>query len=198
MSAKRRRLGWELPIKSSDGRYLGGVSRRRRRLLSGGTISLTDGTQIDLLRSLIGERRLEHTETGVVQDRKRRACCRFSTRRRGPGAERRTAEALLVYGCHPPNSLMAYIREARFRHGDKMRNSPDRMRGTSGVSWSGDQRCGAAPVYWRTKRIERPQRHGLIHVRNSTRPDPGRLAVQPHALQRSVRARRCRVTSSER
>jgi hypothetical protein len=59
---KRRRLGWELLIESAGGRHVGWYSGRR--LLSGGTISLTDGTQIDLRRSITGEWTLEDRQTG--------------------------------------------------------------------------------------------------------------------------------------
>jgi hypothetical protein len=59
---KRRRLGWELVIESADGRHVGWYSGRR--LLSGGTISLIDGTQVDLRHSVTGGWRLQETETG--------------------------------------------------------------------------------------------------------------------------------------
>ena len=56
---KRRRLGWELLIESADGRHVGWYSGRR--WLPGGTISLTDGTQVDLRRLLNGRWRLQTT-----------------------------------------------------------------------------------------------------------------------------------------
>jgi hypothetical protein len=59
---KRQRLGWELAIESAEGRHAGWYSGRR--CLSGGTISLTDGTQVDLRRSITAAWRLEETDTG--------------------------------------------------------------------------------------------------------------------------------------
>ena len=57
---KRRRLGWELLIESADGRHVGWYSGRR--WLPGGTISLTDGTQVDLRRLLNGGWKLQTTD----------------------------------------------------------------------------------------------------------------------------------------
>jgi len=57
---KRRRLGWELLIESADGRHVGWYSGRRG--LPGGTISLTDGTQVDLRRLLSGGWKLQTTD----------------------------------------------------------------------------------------------------------------------------------------
>jgi len=57
---KRRRLGWELIIESADGRHVGRYSGRR--WLPGGTISLTDATQVDLRRSLNGGWKLQTTD----------------------------------------------------------------------------------------------------------------------------------------
>src|SRR5450755_2112857 len=57
---KRRRLGWELLIESADGQHVGWYSGRR--WLPGGTISLTDGTQVDLRRSLNGGWKLQTTD----------------------------------------------------------------------------------------------------------------------------------------
>lgn len=56
---KRRRLGWELIIESADGRHVGWYSGRR--WLPGGTIYLTDGTQVDLRRLLNGRWKLQTT-----------------------------------------------------------------------------------------------------------------------------------------
>ena len=47
---KRRRFGWELLIESGEGQRCGWYSGRK--WLSGGTLSLTDGAQFDLRRSL--------------------------------------------------------------------------------------------------------------------------------------------------
>ena len=58
---KRLRLGWELVIESSDGRHVGWYSGRR--WLPGGTISLTDGAQVEIRRSLSGRWRLQTVET---------------------------------------------------------------------------------------------------------------------------------------
>ena len=58
---KRRRLGWELVIESNNGEHVGGYSGRR--WLPGGTIFLTDGTQVDLRRSLIRRWKLQSTDT---------------------------------------------------------------------------------------------------------------------------------------
>ena len=58
---KRRRLGWELVIESNDGERVGEYSGRR--WLPGGTISLTDGTEVDLRRSLNRRWKLQPTDT---------------------------------------------------------------------------------------------------------------------------------------
>jgi Protein of unknown function (DUF2510) len=58
---KRNRLGWELVIESPDGRHVGWYSGRR--WLPGGTISLTDGTQVELRRSISGRWRLQTVQT---------------------------------------------------------------------------------------------------------------------------------------
>jgi hypothetical protein len=59
---KARRLGWELLIESVDGQQVGSFSGRR--WLPGGTISLTDGTQVDLRRSPRGRWNLKATDSG--------------------------------------------------------------------------------------------------------------------------------------
>lgn len=63
---KRHGLGWELVIESSDGRDVGRYSRRH--WLPGGTIALTNGTQVDLRRSLSRRWKLRasHTKEQLV------------------------------------------------------------------------------------------------------------------------------------
>jgi Protein of unknown function (DUF2510) len=71
---KRRPLGWELIIESTEGRHVGWYSGRR--WLPGGTIYLTDDTQVALRRSLKGGWELRTTNT-----RQRFAHIRASHRR---------------------------------------------------------------------------------------------------------------------
>lgn len=59
---KRRRLGWDLFIGSRDGEPLGWYSGRK--WLPGGTISLVDGTQFELRRSLNRRWRLSASDGG--------------------------------------------------------------------------------------------------------------------------------------
>jgi len=58
---KRRSLGWELIIESSDGQHVGWYSGRK--WLPGGTISLTDGTRGDLRRSFGRRWKLQKTDS---------------------------------------------------------------------------------------------------------------------------------------
>ena len=57
---KQRRLGWEFVIESSHGEPAGRYSGRR--WLPGGTISLADGSAVDLRRSPAGRWRLQSVE----------------------------------------------------------------------------------------------------------------------------------------
>ena len=58
---KRVRRGWELVIESSDGRHVGSYSGRRRR--PGGTVPLTNGTQLAVRPRLPGAWKLEPIDT---------------------------------------------------------------------------------------------------------------------------------------
>ncbi len=58
---KRLQRGWELVIESADGRQVGWYSGHG--WLPGGTISLINGTQVDLRRSLTGGWKLQTTDT---------------------------------------------------------------------------------------------------------------------------------------
>ncbi len=57
---KRQPLGWELIIESADGGHIGWYSGRH--WLPGGTISLVDGAQVEMRRSLKGRWKLQTTD----------------------------------------------------------------------------------------------------------------------------------------
>ena len=59
---KRRSVGWELVIESLDRQHVGWYSGRS--WLPGGTISSTDGTQVDLRRAVGSGWKLEAVDTG--------------------------------------------------------------------------------------------------------------------------------------
>ena len=58
---KRRSLGWELIVESSDGQHVGWYSGRK--WLPGGTVSLTDGTRADLRRSFVRRWKLRESDS---------------------------------------------------------------------------------------------------------------------------------------
>lgn len=68
---KRLKYGWELVIESSDGRHVGWYAGRH--WLPGGTISSTDGTQVELRLSISGRWRLQTVENREVIVHFRRA-----------------------------------------------------------------------------------------------------------------------------
>ena len=57
---RRQRRGWQFVIESSNDQHVGWYSGRK--WLPGGTIDLTDGTQVALARSLTGRWRLRDSE----------------------------------------------------------------------------------------------------------------------------------------